>query len=164
MNSIIKTVFIFLIFFYPVNSFSQNYWIINKNEEIKLTILSDSIQIQITNKSEKSIFLPVEKVLKQSCSVDKSSINIQFGVDLKVFNEVYSIELLELRPDSTRVFKQKLLDCNYNKYVYFIYQFYQKFFINYENKKIFNSDFVKKDDWLINGNWEWGEIIIDLKK
>lgn len=162
MKVISISCFLFLLFCFPHISYSQNYQITNKNEKIELTILNDSIRIQINNTSDKSIFLPVENILKQQCSENKSNVYIEFGIDLVPFTESMGIELFELSPETSKIFYFELKDCNYNN-IYFIYQFYMRSYLNDKKGIIFNSEFAEDENFLMTGDWEWGELNIDTK-
>jgi len=161
MKGIFKIYLFILLVFTSFISVSQNSRILNDCADIKLTIIEDSIQINIKNESDKSIFLPIDRVITQNSSVN--SIIIEFGIDLQVFYERGVFELEELKPNESKTYSNTLINRDYNN-IHFSYQFYMRKFENKNNKKIYNTDFIYDKKWLKKGDWEWSEIIIDLKK
>ena len=144
-------------------STAQDYRILNKNEEISISIDSDSIIIIIKNKSDKTIFLPKMNLLNQSKSNDNSILYLEYGIDLQVFNERGIFELEILNTNETKTIKEKLLVSDFVK-VYFSFEYYIRKYKVKNNIRIYNTDFLKDKDWLIKGDWEWGEILIDTRK
>ena len=147
-----------------MQSYAQDYSLINKNESIHISILNDSLILEIKNESDKVIFLPIENALTQNCSDNGRMYKINLGLDLQVFNERGRFELEELMPKSSRIIKTKLIKCQNDGIVKFEFQFYMRKVTNKKNTKpICNTDFLKDRDWLSKGDWEWGELYINRK-
>ena len=158
----VKFFLILVLMTYLVRNYSQNFQLINKNENIQITLLKDSIIVEIKNQSDKTIFLPIENSITQNCSQIGKTHYINLGLDLQVFVERGRFELEELKPKASKRIMTKLDECYNDSIIYFEFQFYMKKGIVKDNlKPIYNTDFLDDQNWLEKGEWEWGELIID---
>jgi hypothetical protein len=160
VNSII---IIFLLAF-SLNNYAQTYELTNKNESIRILFFKDSLQVEIKNESDKSIFLPVIYPLTQYCSESGNMHFLDFGIDLQVFIERGRFELEEILPKTSKTISAKLIACGFDSIINFTFQFYMRKMPKQKNTTtIFNTDFLVDKNWLKKGDWEWGELLVDRR-
>ena len=160
----VNSIFIILLLAFSLNNYAQTYELINKNESIRLLIFNDSLQVEIHNESDKSIFLPVSYPLTQNCTKSGNMLLLDFGIDLQVFTERGRFELEEIQPKNSKTISAKLVECSFDSIIKFTFQFYMTKMPKEKNtKSIFNTDFLVDKNWLEKGDWEWGELYIDRR-
>jgi hypothetical protein len=160
----VNSIFIISLLAFSLNNYAQTYKLTNKNESIRILVFNDSLQIEIQNESDKSIFLPVIYPVTQNYSKSGNMLLLDFGIDLQVFTERGRFELEEILPKASKTISTKLIECSFDSIIKFNFQFYMRKMPKEKPKKsIFNTDFLVDKDWLKRGDWEWGELYLDRR-
>jgi hypothetical protein len=160
----VNSIFMISLLAFSLNNYAQTYKLTNRNESIRILVFNDSLQVEIQNESDKSIFLPVIYPVTQNYSKSGNMLLLDLGIDLQVFTERGRFELEEILPKASKTISTKLIECSFDSIIKFTFQFYmRKMPKERTTKSIFNTDFLVDKDWLKRGDWEWGELYLDRR-